>query len=194
MPENDKYKMEDRLREITIGEPTRINGQIALEDYNPEWPRIFAALAEEIRAGLGDRALALEHVGSTSVYGLASKPVIDIHLVVADSSDEPAYVPPLERIGYVLRIREPKWHRHRLLERHNPEVNLHAFPENCRETGRVLLFRDWLRMNDGDRLLYENTKRSLASRTWSYVQEYAEAKSEVVEAILARARAAKLKT
>ena len=194
MPENDKHKREDRLREITIGKPTRINGQIALEDYNPEWPRIFAALAEEIRAGLGDRALALEHVGSTSVYGLASKPVIDIHLVVADSSDEPAYVPPLERIGYVLRIRETKWHRHRLLERHHPEVNLHVFPENCRETGRVLLFRDWLRMNDDDRLLYENTKRSLASRTWSYVQEYAEAKSEVVEAILARARAAKLKT
>jgi GrpB-like predicted nucleotidyltransferase (UPF0157 family) len=190
MSEHDKRTTEEHLREITIGEPTRIDGAIALADYNPDWPGIFARLANHIRASLGAGALSLEHVGSTAVPGLAAKPIIDINLVVADSSDEQAYVPPLEQIGYALRIREPEWHQHRLLTRRDPEVNLHVFSEDCPETERVLLFRDWLRVNADERMLYERTKRDLASRTWTYVQEYAEAKSEVVEAILARARTA----
>jgi GrpB-like predicted nucleotidyltransferase (UPF0157 family) len=52
----------------------------------------------------------------------------------------------------------------------------------------MLLFRDWLRNNADDRLLYENTKRELAARTWKYTQNYADAKTEVVQQILARAR------
>ena len=60
---------------------------------------------------LGDRVLALEHVGSTSVPDLPAKPIIDIDLTVTDSSDEAAYVPALEQVGFVLQVREPGWHR-----------------------------------------------------------------------------------
>src|SRR5215831_13086698 len=105
---------EDQLKRVTIGDPTVLNGPIALAESNPEWPEQFECQARRIEAALGGCALQIEHVGSTSVPGLAAKPVIDILLVVADSADEPSYVPALEAVGFVLRIREPGWHEHRL--------------------------------------------------------------------------------
>ena len=81
--------------------------------------------ADQVRAG--GSGPALEHVGSTSVPGLAAKPIIDIVLAVADSADEAAYVPPMEAAGYVLRIREPDWHEHRLFKGPDTNVNLHVF-------------------------------------------------------------------
>ena len=80
---------------------------IAVVEYDAAWPTVFEVLAGRVRDALGDRVLGLEHVGSTSVPGLAAKPVIDIDLTVVDSSDEAAYVPALEAMGFVLRIREP---------------------------------------------------------------------------------------
>jgi GrpB-like predicted nucleotidyltransferase (UPF0157 family) len=133
--------------------------------------------------------LLLEHVGSTSVPGLAAKPIVDIVLAVADSADEEAYVPALEAAGYVLRIREPGWFEHRLLRGAVASVNVHVFSEDCAEIERMVLFRDWLRREDADRELYERTKRELAQREWQFTQHYADAKTEVVEAIIARARA-----
>jgi GrpB-like predicted nucleotidyltransferase (UPF0157 family) len=130
----------------------------------------------------------LEHVGSTSVPGLAAKPVIDIALEVPDTTDEPAYVPDLEAAGYVLRFREPEWYEHRVFKGEDPAVNLHTFSAGCAETDQMLLFRDWLRSNDVDRDLYLQTKRALAAREWKYVQQYADSKTEVVREILARAQ------
>ena len=133
------------------------------------------------------RALRIEHTGSTSVPGLAAKPLIDIVLVVADTRDESAYVPQLEAAGYVLRIREPDWHEHRLFKGPDTNVNVHTFSDGCSEVERMVAFRDWLRTQDDDRELYESAKRELAVREWKYVQNYADAKSAVVEEILARA-------
>jgi len=130
----------------------------------------------------------VEHVGSTSVPGLAAKPIIDINLTVRDSSYEPAYVPALEAAGYVLGIREPAWHEHRLLRGTAPAVNLHVFSTGCEELERTRMLRDWLRTHDEDRHLYELTKRRLAAQRWAYVQHYADAKSEVIRDILARAQ------
>jgi GrpB-like predicted nucleotidyltransferase (UPF0157 family) len=109
-------------------------------------------------------------------------------LAVADSSDESAYVKPLEEKGYRLRIREHDWYEHRLLK--SPEIagNLHIFSAGCEEIERMLLFRDRLRIHADDRLLYEETKRELAARSWKYTQNYADAKAEIVQRILARAR------
>src|SRR5262249_31921749 len=143
-----------------------------------------------IRAALGGRVLLLEHVGSTSVPGLAAKPRIDILLVVADSSDEPSYVPPLEATGYRLHIREPNWYEHRVFKGPDTDVNLHVFSPQCVEITRMLGFRDWLRTHDDDRQLYERTKRELARMDWTYTQNYADAKTTVVEEILGRALAA----
>ena len=138
---------------------------------------------------LGDRVLALEHTGSTSVPGLAAKPVIDITMTVADVSDDPAFVPDLEDAGYRLAIRErePEWYDHRVFKGPDTNVNLHVFSAGCVELERMVGFRDWLRTHDDDRDLYEATRRELLRQDWTFVQSYADAKTTVVEAIMARA-------
>jgi len=180
---------EDQLRQSTVGELKPFDSMITLVEYNPAWPEHFAREAKRIKAALGDRALSVEHVGSTSVLGLVAKPIIDILLVAADSADEPSYAPALQAAGYVLRIREPDWHQHRLFKGPDTNINLHVFTQGSEEIRRTLLLRDWLRTNKADRELYAGTKKSLASKKWKYVQNYADAKSEVVEAILERAEA-----
>jgi len=180
---------EERIRRATIGEPTVLNGQVMLVEHDPEWPKQFAREAERIRAVLGYRVLRIEHVGSTSIPGLVAKPIVDILLVVADSADEPSYVPALERAGYVLRIREPDWHQHRLFKGPETDLNLHVFASGSIEIERLLLLRDHLRKHPEERQAYAQAKHLLAKRTWKYVQDYADAKSEVIEGIIARARA-----
>ena len=98
-------------------------------------------------------------------------------------------MPDLEAAGYVVRIREaePDWYDHRVLKGPDTNVNLHVFSTGCPELERMVGFRDWLRAQDDDRLLYEATKRDLVRRDWAYVQNYADAKTAVVEAIMGRA-------
>jgi GrpB-like predicted nucleotidyltransferase (UPF0157 family) len=178
---------EEELRRVTIGEPEPHDAPITLADYDPAWPDLFAREEARIRAALARRALLVAHAGSTSVSGVAAKPIIDIVLAVPDSADEPAYVPDLEAAGYVLRIREPDWHEHRMLRRRDPAVQVHVFTAGSPEIDRMLAFRDRLRTVPEDRQRYEASKRELAARRWRYVQDYADAKSSVVEEIIARA-------
>jgi GrpB-like predicted nucleotidyltransferase (UPF0157 family) len=178
---------DDELRAVTLGELPEHNTTIQLVEYDPEWPRLYEREAERIGHALGPKMLRIEHVGSTSVPGLAAKPLIDIVLVVADTTDEDAYVPPLEAAGYVLRIREPDWFEHRLFKGPDTNVNVHTFSEGCEEVDRMVGFRDWLRTHDDDRDLYLAAKRELAQQEWKYVQNYADAKSAVVREILVRA-------
>jgi GrpB-like predicted nucleotidyltransferase (UPF0157 family) len=181
----DKY-----LRSVTIGDRRPHDDTIHLVPYDQNWPLYFARHADRIRRALSGKVLGLEHVGSTSVPGLSAKPVIDMVLVVADSTDEPSYVPPLESAGFVLRIREPGWFEHRLLKAPDMAGNLHVFSQGCGEIDRMLAFRDRLRTHDADRDLYERAKQEFAARTWSDVDHYAQAKSKVVVEILQRAGAA----
>jgi GrpB-like predicted nucleotidyltransferase (UPF0157 family) len=169
--------------------PVRADGPIHLADPDPDWAEQYARQQERIQAALGSRAVQIEHVGSTSVPGLAAKPVIDIVLVVTNSADETAYVPDLEAAGYALQFREPHWYEHRFLRDHNPDVQVHVFTVDSPEVERMLLFRDWLRTRSDERELYERTKRELAARRWDYIQDYADAKSSVIQEILSRARA-----
>src|SRR5918997_308087 len=92
---------DEELQKISIGELKLHNAPITLVEYELSWPRLFAREADRIRVVLGDTALRIEHVGSTSVPGLAAKPIIDILLAVANSADESSYVPNLEAAGYV---------------------------------------------------------------------------------------------
>jgi GrpB-like predicted nucleotidyltransferase (UPF0157 family) len=183
-------RSDEDIAAVRIGPPDVLDGQVVLEDYQPEWPGLFAREEARIRAALGDRALRVEHVGSTSVPGLPAKPRIDVLLVVGSTADEAGYVPALEAAGYSLRIREPDWHEHRVLKGPDTDVNLHVLPRGCLEVERMLRFRDHLRSDAQERELYARTKRDLAGRTWKYTQHYADAKTEVVEEILARAGAA----
>src|SRR5690349_21881543 len=107
---------DEDIQRVRLHKVAPHNAPITLADYDPGWPVLFAREAARIRAALGDRAVQIEHAGSTSVPGLAAKPIIDILLAVPDSSDEHASVPALEAAGYVLRIREPDWFEHRLFK------------------------------------------------------------------------------
>ena len=163
---------------------------VEVVEYDDAWPVRFTAEADQIRAALGSELRKIEHVGSTSVPGLAAKPIVDMLVVVADSADEGSYVPALEAAGYTLRIREPEWYQHRMLKGavEGRTVHLHVFSDGCEEISRMLRFRDWLRTSDADRRLYERTKRELAQREWKHMQNYADAKTRVVEEIMGRAR------
>ena len=185
MPES----RDDYMSSVTIGARRRVDGPIHLAAYDADWPGLFEREATRIRGILGDRVRLLEHVGSTSLPGLPAKPIVDMLLAVADSADEPAYVPSMEGGGYIVRIREPDWHEHRVFKGPDTDINLHTFSDGSSEITRMLAFRDWLRTNDDERELYLQTKRELAARHWVYVQDYADAKGEVVEAIIARALA-----
>jgi GrpB-like predicted nucleotidyltransferase (UPF0157 family) len=179
--------IEERIREVVIGEIE--SPAIVMMDYDPTWAERFRQEETKIRATLGEAALAIEHIGSTSVPGLAAKDIVDILLVVEDSSDEASYVPALESAGYVLRVREPDFHGHRMFRTPAKDVHVHVFSPGSSEIERYLLLRDHLRENDEDRELYARTKRDLASRDWPIMQHYAEAKTEVIEGIIARAAA-----
>src|SRR3954470_12649879 len=186
----DRTNIGRRAARLAGGRPLPPTVRVVLVEYNPAWPHLYAREEARIRNALGDTAVQIEHTGSTSVPGLAAKPIVDIVLVVPDSADEPAYGPALEPAGYVLRIREPDWFEHRVLKGTDPTVNLHVFSPGCPEVERMVRFRDHLRRNANDRNLYERTKRGLAQRDWKYVQHYADAKSDVVAEILERAGAA----
>jgi GrpB-like predicted nucleotidyltransferase (UPF0157 family) len=177
---------EKRVNEGFIGGAER--RAIIIADYDPQWPRRFEREAAKIRRALGPAALAIEHVGSTSVPGLAAKPIVDILLVVEDSSDEDAYLPELLGAGYVLRVREPGFEEHRMVRTPKKHVHVHIFSTGSREGERLLLMRDHLRHDKADRDLYASIKRELASRDWPTMQHYADAKTQVIQEILVRAR------
>lgn len=179
---------EEHIRSHAIGELAPPSCQIVIVDYDQQWPELFVREADRIRAVLGRRALRIEHVGSTSVPGLVAKPVIDALLTVTDSGDEDAYLPSLEAAGYLLRIRESNWYEHRMFNGPDTEINLHVFSSECPEIDRMLTFRDWLRVDAADRDVYARAKLALAQKKWKSVQDYADAKTSVIEEIIARAQ------
>lgn len=187
MTERRAPSSEEDIAAYTVGQPTRVDGQIELVEADPAWPDEFAAEADRVRRVLGDRVRSIDHVGSTAVPGLAAKPIIDLVLAVADSAAEDEYVPPLQAAGYVLRVREPGWHEHRLFKGPDRDINLHVFTDGDSEIRRMLMFRDILRSDSGALATYRETKIELASRTWRYVQEYADAKNDVIDTILTKA-------
>lgn len=188
IPETGRTRYTDEQKDgIWIKGQDPLNNQVELVDYDPDWPAQYETHRQRIVEALGGKIVLLEHVGSTSVPGLAAKPRIDILLIVPDSSDEASYVMQLEAAGFELHIREAVWHEHRCLKGFAPDANLHVFSPGCVEIDRMIGFRDWLRTHDDDRELYESTKRRLAAQEWAFVQDYADAKSEVVEEIRIRA-------
>ena len=187
-----KPETDEEMAAIRVsGTVTPHNAQVYLAPYDPTWPAQYEGEAAKIRAALGEAALVLEHVGSTSIPGIPAKPIIDILLAVSDSSDENAYVPALTAQGYRLHLREPDWEQHRVMKGETPWVNLHVFTVGSREIERMVAFRDRCRTHPEELKLYLETKQALAGQVWRHVQHYANAKGEVVEAIIARAIAEK---
>ena len=165
-----------------IGGPERRD--IVVVDYDPGWPGRFIAEQAKIRAALGAGTLEIEHIGSTAVPGLAANPVVDVLVVVPDVEDEAAYLPALERAGYLLRVREPG---HRMLRTPGRDVHVHVRTAADPAVAAHLTFRDRLRADAGDRDRYAATKRHLARQQWPTMNHYAEAKTGIIREILARA-------
>lgn len=123
----------------------------------------YAALATQLRNVLGERVLAIEHVGSTAVPGLLTKPVIDIDLTVADADREEDYLADVERTGWRLLFRDDlAGAPHRQLSFAEPNANLHVWSPGAIEPQRHLLFVHWLQSHPEDRLGYAEVKRSAA--------------------------------
>ncbi|SHF19410.1 GrpB domain, predicted nucleotidyltransferase, UPF0157 family [Seinonella peptonophila] len=184
-------RTDEELQKNIVGKLEPHNAQITLVEYDHQWPELFNFEAKRIHSILGQKAVRIEHVGSTSVPGLCAKPIIDIVLVVKDSTDEQSYIPALEKEGYTLRVREPEWFEHRLLKGSNIDINLHVFSDGVSEVDRMVKFRDWLRTHQADRDQYARVKRKLAKRVWRHVQHYADAKTSAIQEIMERANGVK---
>jgi GrpB-like predicted nucleotidyltransferase (UPF0157 family) len=180
----------EQMATALVGEPPRRWKSIVIEDYDPAWVERFAAAGSFLDEALGSLIISIEHVGSTSVPGLAAKPIIDIDLLIEDTVEEPRYVPALEKLGYRLVLREPWWHGHRMLVSSAEDVHLHVWPQGAPEPVRHRLFRDWLRSHPEDRELYASTKRRLARDTAHQPGDYSLAKNEVIDEIFVRIFAA----
>ncbi|KAJ3578885.1 hypothetical protein NPX13_g1676 [Xylaria arbuscula] len=162
---------------------------LKIVDYKPEWPAMFAEHERRIRQALGDRVVLLQHVGSTSVPGLAAKDIIDIDLAVPNPADEESYVPDLEAAGFKLILREPVWYQHRFFHFEEPYTNLHVLAPDSSELVRHRLFRDWLREHEDDRKLYTAVKKESAEASAAAgegTRQYTNRKEPVVREILQR--------
>lgn len=166
--------------------PTLPNNTIIMSPPRDEWAGQYELLAGKVRAALGAHVLALEHVGSTSVPGLYAKPVIDMDLTVADSSDEDAYAHDLEKAGFTLIIREPDWEEHRNFIYNDPRCNLHVFSLGAVEPRRHIAFRNWLITHDDDRQKYADLKRQLAQKSFESTMAYNNEKSALIYEIYER--------
>lgn len=155
-------------------------GPVVVVPPDPTWANGFEDVAARIRGTLGSRALGIEHVGSTSVPDLWAKPMIDVGLVVEDSSREDRYVPDLVAAGFVLRAREPEWQEHRVFRGTAPASILHVWSPGSQELARHLAFRDWLRTHPDDRTAYGALKSELATRGFTDAMDYNNHKAALV--------------
>ncbi|QHC57565.1 GrpB family protein [Rathayibacter sp. VKM Ac-2760] len=160
---------------------------VGLHDPDPGWADVFREHERRIAQALASIDVLIEHIGSTSVPGLAAKPIVDIVVAVPDITAEEDHLDPLLAAGYELRVREPG---HRLVRTPERDVHVHLYGRGDPAVAEYLLLRDHLRRDTADRTLYETTKRSLMQRTWADMNAYSDAKTEVIEAITSRARAA----
>jgi GrpB-like predicted nucleotidyltransferase (UPF0157 family) len=161
-----------------------VGGRIILVPYDPKWPYLFSREADRVRDALGPDVRGLEHVGSTAVPDLAGEPCVDVLLLIADAGDEDAYLPRLEKAGYVAFAREPGWHEHRVFKGPDVAAHLHVCTEGSAPAARMLAFRDLLRADPAARARYAAAKAALAERRWDRPGDYAAAKAVVVADLL----------
>jgi len=171
----------DERDDVLIG--GREERVIEIVAYQAGWPERFEEEKARIEAAVGSAARRVEHIGSTAVPGLAAKPVVDVMVTVDDPDDEASYLPALERAGYVLRVREPG---HRMFRTPELDVHVHVWRADSEDEERHVEFRDRLRSSAEDRAEYEQTKRELAGQLRD-MNAYADAKSDVIAKIVARA-------
>ncbi len=166
---------------------------MVIVDYDPRWPALYEEERQLILKAAGHLVLAVEHIGSTAVPGLGGKPIIDIMAAVRQLEDAETCVQPLEGLGYEY---VPEYNE-LIPERryfHKGPADARAFHLHMVERAsdfweRHLLFRDWLRTHPQDAQEYYLLKRELAARFGGDREGYTEAKSALIEAVVAKAQA-----
>ena len=168
---------------------------IVLVPYDPDWPARFEHERAKVTRAMGDQAIAIEHVGSTSVPGLAAKPTIDVAIGVRSMEESRAATQPLIDLGYAKgRDNSPDWRYFDIEDRGPgvPNVHLHVVPFGGRRWNQYLLFRDYLRSHADAATAYAELKRALAEEFGRDRLGYVEAKTDFVNEVLTRARAVHL--
>jgi GrpB-like predicted nucleotidyltransferase (UPF0157 family) len=161
---------------------------ITIEDYDPRWASHFQSIRREIAAALDGMFVAIEHVGSTSVPGLAAKPIIDLDVLLKESVDFSDVVQKLEPLGY--RYRGNLGIEGREAFETPPQVfahHLYVCLPGSHEFKRHIAFRDYLRNHPVEAVHYTKLKRELAAKSDGDREEYTRAKSHFVLDILHRA-------
>lgn len=161
--------------------------RVEMSEHDPAWTRRFASVGAQLREVFGDSADRIDHIGSTSVPGLAAKPIIDVQVSLPDLADVERFRDALADLSLELMVNEDrrKWYARRRAD--GAETNVHI-----RRTGEfsqqaALLFRDYLRAEHSARRRYERVKRELAQREWDRVDDYADAKGDIVWQLLREA-------
>jgi GrpB-like predicted nucleotidyltransferase (UPF0157 family) len=175
--------------EVVPGSERKASDPIEVTPYDPEWPARFAGWRERLQGELGPAALRIDHIGSTAVPGLPAKPIIDIHVGVADVEDEPSYVPAIERAGVALRSREIGHRYFRPAGDRPRQVQVHVTDAGSAWHETHLLFRDFLRHDAPTREAYGRLKTELAGRYRRDRIAYNEAKTNFILDTMERARA-----
>lgn len=159
--------------------------RVEVKPYDPDWPRIFDQIRAAVWPVVQHAAMALEHVGSTSVPGLQAKPVIDACIVVASPRDIPYVVKALATLGYVHRgeLGVPD----RAAFRHPaslPKHHLYASPRRSLSLKNQLGLRDYLRANPEAAREYGELKLQLARRFPDDIDAYIAGKTEFILGVL----------
>jgi GrpB-like predicted nucleotidyltransferase (UPF0157 family) len=169
---------------------------IEIVPYDGGWPALFEAEATCLREAMGSTALRIEHVGSTSVPGLAAKPIIDIQVSVASLATPGAHAETLARLGYSQIPLGPFDLVYPFFQKpdaHPGTHHLHLCVLGSAEEHRHLLFRDYLRSHPQVAAEYVELKRSLAAAhhgtTLASCERYSLAKTAFVNSVLERATA-----
>ncbi|WP_158253938.1 GrpB family protein [Cryobacterium sp. N22] len=131
----------------------------AVQEHDSSWESQFAEVERVVTEGIGELALSVRHVGSTSIPGVAAKPIIDVDLTVPDVEDELSYLPRLEAVGFRLIFRDVMGgDPHRQLTLAGPNTNLHVWSPGAVEPQRHAVFTDWLITSRRDRRRYNAAK------------------------------------
>lgn len=162
----------------------RTGDLIQIVDYDPGWPGRYEKWRRWLRSNLGETALRIEHVGSTSVPGLASKPIVDVQVSVADLNDESLYVPHLEHAGLQLRSRDDLHRYLRPPPAERRDVHVHVCTVGSEWESRHLLFRDYLRTHPDACHRYAAAKRQAAAVWADDGIAYTDAKADVILTLL----------
>jgi GrpB-like predicted nucleotidyltransferase (UPF0157 family) len=164
------------------------SGTVALAPYTPEWARLFEEERARLQDALGDLALDIQHVGSTSVPGMAAKPILDIAIAVREFEAARACISPMERLGFTFRGELGIPRRHYFVKGALHSRHVHMLEATSESWRTMVLFRDWLLLHPETREEYAHLKQCLAKRFPLDRTAYTNGKHTFIQGVLQRAK------